>query len=218
MARMATAKRRKATLEQRLLGTTKQRILFLLCRDRHTVAQLAARLNITDNAIRAQLVRLTRDGLVRQAGSRQGVRRPHADYEITAKARKLFPTAYEPVLRRLVDALAERLSARTARGMLRKVVQGILEEQSKTLRAKDPKDRVTEMVTKLDGSASGIELEEQTDELRIRSCSCPLASVTASHPELCGLFAQTLGEALRADVRERCDKGESPRCCFVITL
>src|SRR5215208_6098381 len=88
-----------------LAGTTKWKMLVILCRDRLTVEELADHLSLTDNAVRAQLQRLERDGLVTKAGSRPGVRKPHVEYELTPKALKLFPRAYEPMLVELVDVL-----------------------------------------------------------------------------------------------------------------
>src|SRR5215204_3036324 len=96
---------RDGRTRQRLLRTTKGRVLVLLCRVRQTVSELAAELKVTDNAVRAQLQRLQRDGLVRQAGSRRGVRKPHVEYELTPDAMGLFPRAYEPVLLNLVNVL-----------------------------------------------------------------------------------------------------------------
>src|SRR5215218_1711943 len=87
------------------------KVLLLLCRKRRTVNELAEQLGLTDNAVRAQLQRLQDQGLVRLAGSRPGVRRPHADYELTAKGRRMFPRAYQPVLRTLVDVLMQQLPA-----------------------------------------------------------------------------------------------------------
>src|SRR5947207_15615021 len=91
-----------------LFGTTRGNVLMLLCGGRRTVSELAAGLELTNNAVRAQLQRLQRDDLVQEAGSRRGVRKPHVDYEITAQGRRLFPTAYEPVLREMLDVLRKQ--------------------------------------------------------------------------------------------------------------
>lgn len=99
-------------------GATQRRLLLLLCRGERTVNELAAEFGVTDNAVRAQLQRLARIGLVRQVGSRPGTRRPHADYELTVEAAKLFPTAYAPAVRSLVDVLNERIPAGRLRQLL----------------------------------------------------------------------------------------------------
>src|SRR3712207_2092688 len=94
-----------------LFDTTRGKLLRLLCQGTQTVNELAEALGLTDNAVRAQLAALQTTGLVREAGMRPGVRRPHVDYELTPKARTLFPQAYEPALRTLLDVLRRQLPA-----------------------------------------------------------------------------------------------------------
>ena len=55
---------------QRLLKSTRGQILALLRTGNRTVNELAAILNLTDNAVRAHLVSLERDGLAQQHGTR----------------------------------------------------------------------------------------------------------------------------------------------------
>jgi predicted ArsR family transcriptional regulator len=206
----------KAAFSPRTLGTTRGKILVLLCRRHHTVAELAAELGVTRNAVRAQLDRFQRDGLVSKAGSRQGVRKPHVEYELTARARQMFPKAYEPVLRKLVDVLTRRLSKAVVRKLFRESARQLFDDYLGELRTRTPRERLAEIMTKLHGSSFGIELAEQPGKAVIRSCGCPLASVTASHPEFCELVASTVRDILGADVREQCEKGDVPRCCFEV--
>src|SRR3954468_13746680 len=99
-----------------LFDTTRGKVLLLLCRGPRTVNELMDELGVTDNAVRAQLANLEASGLARQVGLRPGTRKPHAEYELTPKARQLFPRAHEPVLRTLVDVLGERLAPDEMRG------------------------------------------------------------------------------------------------------
>src|SRR5688572_21385928 len=79
-----------------LLASSRGRVVRLLRRAAQSVNELAATLGLTDNAVRAHLLRLERDGLVQQAGTRPGFRKPEAVYEITADAEHLFAKAYAP--------------------------------------------------------------------------------------------------------------------------
>lgn len=211
---MARTHRAKATPLKDIFGATKGKILVLLCRGRHTVAELAGLLGVTDNAVRAQLQRLERDGLVLRTGSRQGVRRPHAEYELSPAALKLFPRAYEPFLKHLVDVLRDQLAAKESRRVFVEAGTRLLRGFFRDLRSSEPRERLAETMHKLNGSSFGLEITEQSDKTVVRSCSCPLASVTATHPEICPMLASIVGSLLNASVRERCEKGESPRCCF----
>jgi predicted ArsR family transcriptional regulator len=57
---------------RRFFATTRGRLVALLRRREHTVVELG----VTDNAIRAQLTGLERDGLVEQRGVRRGAGKP----------------------------------------------------------------------------------------------------------------------------------------------
>jgi predicted ArsR family transcriptional regulator len=202
--------------DAQLFRTTRGRLLVLLCRQRQTVAELAGALGVTDNAVRAQLQRLERRRLVRQVGSRRGIRKPHAEYELTDQARELFPRAYKPVLRTLADVLFDELPATATRALLLKTGNRLFREHVGKLRGRSVRQRLAALMSVLDGSAFGIELVEESATTVVRSCSCPIASVVASHPEVCDVLARTLSKMLSADVRERCERGSSPRCCFEI--
>lgn len=57
---------------QRFLSSTRGQIILLLRRKSRTVEGLAQELRLTDNAVRAHLATLERDGLVLQRGVRRG--------------------------------------------------------------------------------------------------------------------------------------------------
>jgi len=202
--------------DEELFDTTRGKLLLLLCRGPRTVNELMDELGVTDNAVRAQLVNLQLAGLVRPVGLRPGTRKPHVDYEATPKARQLFPTAYEPVLRTLVDVLQERLKPEETGALIREVAQRIFATHIGDLREQDPNRRATELYDKLRAIAPGLTLNESDQHLEVRACGCPLASVTGTHPEVCELLAAILTELLGTQVRERCQRDESPRCCFEV--
>lgn len=215
---MARNNRSRVTRSRDVFDATKGQLLVLLCRKRHTVAELASEVGVTHNAIRAQLQRLERDGLVLRSGSRQGVRRPHAEYQLSPDALKLFPRAYEPFLKHLVDVLGDQLAAQEFRRVLVETGARLLRGYFRELRASQPRERLDEAMRTLNGASFGIEIVKESDKTVVRSCSCPLASITATHPNMCQMLASVVGGLLNAGVRERCEKGDPPRCCFEIEL
>src|SRR3954466_6997531 len=106
---------------ERFLATTRGRIVGLLRGTPQTVNDLAAALELTDNAVRAHLTTLERDGLVRQSGTRPGFRKPHLTYELTPEAGQLFPKPYAAVLEQLLAVLGKRLGPEEAEVVLREV-------------------------------------------------------------------------------------------------
>jgi predicted ArsR family transcriptional regulator len=206
--------------DERFFESTRGQVVTLLRRSEHTVEELARALGLTDNGVRAHLAVLERDGIVRQRGSvrrSSGGGKPAYVYELTQGAEDLFPKAYEPTLRRLLDVLSERLGSEESETLLRSVGRRLAEEHSmradRTDGARARLESAVEILNELGGLA---ELEEHDGALVIRGYSCPLAGVTSEHPEMCRMAETLLTELAGVPVYEHCDRGERPRCCFEI--
>src|SRR4051794_38712284 len=107
--------------DRRFFASTRGQVVTLLRRGDRTVDDLARALELTDNAVRAPLSALERDGLVRQGGVRRGRGKPAYSYELTAEAERLFPKADGPLLRLLLDVLAEQLPSKAFDDVLNEV-------------------------------------------------------------------------------------------------
>ena len=198
----------------RFFASTRGKIVTLLRRASRTVEELAQALGLTDNAVRAQLALLERDGLVQQHGSRRGSSKPAYVYGLTPAAEELFPKAYSPVLRQLLEVLHERLNAEEVEALMRAtgrrlaaiwfVPQGEVRTRL---------ERAVEALNELGGLA---ELEQHNGTYVIRGYSCPLAAVVPGHPEICRLTASLLTELVGMPVQEQCDRGEKVGCRFVV--
>jgi predicted ArsR family transcriptional regulator len=206
--------------DERFFESTRGRVVMLLRRSEHTVEELARALGLTDNGVRAHLAVLERDGIVRQRGSvrrSSGGGKPAYVYELTEEAEDLFPKAYEPVLRRLLDVLSERLGSEESEALLRSVGRRLAEEHSVQADAADGTHARLEAATDVLNELGGLaELEERDGALLIRGYSCPLAGVSPDHPEVCRMAETLIAELAGVPVHERCDRGERPRCCFEI--
>ena len=203
---------------KRFLASTRGRIIALLRPSGCTVSELAEALELTDNAVRAHLATLERDGLVHQSGMRPGLRKPHYAYELTPEAEQLFPKAYGVILNQLLEVLDERLSAESQEEVLREVGRRMAANQPAALPDSDLEQRaqiVVDVFRQLGGLAR---VEKHDNSLFIRGDRCPLAAVSAGHPQIC-CFAETLvSEIMQTQVHESCNHGKSPQCCFEVTL
>ena len=197
-----------------LFETTRGKLLLLLCGGPRTVNELMDTLGVTDNAVRAQLANLQQAGLVVPVGLRPGTRKPHVDYELTPKARRLLPQAHEQVLGVLVIVLQERLPPEQVRALLSDVARRVLEQWVSDLREREPRGRLAELFRRLSHVAPGMSLQEGQGGATMSACGCPLASVTATHPQVCEVLAEVLGDVLGAPVRECCERTDTPRCRF----
>jgi predicted ArsR family transcriptional regulator len=201
----------------RFFQSTRGRIVTLLRRSKSTVEDLARALDLTDNGVRAHLGVLERDGIVRQRGSLRrssGGGKPAYVYELTLEGEELFPKAYEPTLRRLLDVLSERLGPEESEALLRSVGRRLAEEHSTQADGALARlETAVEVLNELGGLA---ELEERDGALVIRGYSCPLGGVTLEHPEVCRMAEALVAEVAGVSVQEHCERGERPRCCFEI--
>ncbi len=203
--------------DEKFFKSTRGQVVTLLRRSGRTVEDLARALDLTDNGVRVHLATLERDGIVRQRGSVRrsgGGGKPAYVYELTQEAEDLFPKAYEPALRRLLDVLSDQLGPEESEALLRSVGRRLAEEHYKRVDGAHARlESAVEALNELGGLA---ELEERDGAVVIRGYSCPLAGVTPDHPEVCRMAETLLTELAGVPVHERCDRGERPRCCFEI--
>lgn len=201
---------------ERFLTSTRGRIVALLRRSPRTVNELAAQLDLTDNAVRAHLTTLERDGLVQQSGARPGFRKPNLIYELTPEASQFFPKPYGAVLQQLLAVLAGRLEPAQLEEALREVGRRIAAEYGKEVRADDVRGRVAEAAAVL-GELGGLaEIEEEEGRLIIRGFDCPLAEAVRGYPGACRLAETLLSSLIGVPVTERCQHGDPARCVFEV--
>ncbi len=202
--------------DQRFFASTRGRVVALLRRAGRTVEELAQALDLTDNAVRAHLAALERDGLVRQQGVRRGIGKPAYAYDLTPEAERLFPKAYAPALCQLLDVLAERMSPADLEELLRAVGRRLATGQPAP--AGGSRARLAAAVGVLNDLGGLAELEERDGAIVIRGYSCPLADVVPGRPVVCKLAETLLTEVAGMPVQECCDRGERPRCQFDVAF
>ena len=181
-----------------------------------TVNELAAELELTDNAVRAHLLSLERDGLIRQSGLQRGTRKPHFSYELTEEAEHLFPKAYDALLNQLIAVLKGRLTPLALDEVLREVGRSLAKAQVGVGDNGDLESRIDRSLAALEAIGGAARVVKDNDKVVICSESCPLASAVAEHPEVCGLAETLLSEIIGTEVREQCDREGPPRCRFEV--
>lgn len=196
-------------------GTTRGKVVALLRRGRRSVEELAAALGLTDNAVRAHLTALERDGVVTAGGVRRGgtAGKPATMYEVAPDAHAMFSSAYAPTLAALVAELGDRLPA----GQLEAVLRGTghrLASAATPAAASTYDDRVRSAAALLAALGGDADLSP-TDGggYAIKAYGCPLARAVAARPETCRTLEQLLTEMIGTPVHERCDRGDSPSHC-----
>jgi predicted ArsR family transcriptional regulator len=179
-----------------------------------TVDELAAALDLTRTAVRAQVATLQRDELVEQRGTRRGTSKPAYVYAITMQAELLFSRAYVPMLTQLLHVLARRMSPAEFDAVMREVGRDVM--SGRPVPRGSLGDRVASASLLLNELGGLTEVEHEDGLYVIRSHGCPLAAATAEHPEACNALESLLSEFVGATVTKCCDRYERERCCFEV--
>ncbi|MBI4493047.1 MAG: ArsR family transcriptional regulator [Chloroflexi bacterium] len=203
--------------DQRFFASTRGRIVTLLRRASLTVDELADALDLTDNAVRAHLATLERDGLVQQRGVRRGGGKPAYAYALAPEADALFPRAYAAILRHALGQVAARYGRAEVEAVLRAVGRDLAASLGGQRPGATPEERlegVQQVLAELGGLA---EVRREEGRLVLQGYSCPLGAIVPDHPEACQLALALIQSLLGSDaVRERCVHGPEPRCAFEV--
>ena len=205
------------TLTKRFLESTRGQLLSLMRRGARTVEELAAALDLSDNAIRNHLSTLERDHLVRQAGVRRtaGAGKPALLYELHPDAEPLFSRAYPPVLTALIETLVAACPPDQAEELLREMGRRLaLQVGGRAAGSLD--NRVRTAAAAMVALGGDVEVTRGDGTLRIRGSGCPLSAAVSKRPELCHAMETLVAEVAGANARMCCEHGERPRCCFAI--
>ena len=207
---------------QRFLASTRGQLVVLLRRGPRTVEELAAAVGLTDNAVRAHLAALERDGMARVLGVRRcgGSGKPAYEYVLTPAAERVFPKPYADMLGTLYDVLGERLPAteltvvarETGRRMARQLEGSGSDAESACCGGAQGAVAALNVM----GGMAELEVCGQSGTQTIHAHTCPLAEVVTHHPGACALAEAFVSGLAGVPVRAECSRDERPHCRFTL--
>ncbi len=201
---------------ERLLESTRGRILQQLRGREQTVNELAAALALTDNAVRAHLLSLERDGLVHQSGVQPGFRKPHAIYGLTAQSEQIFPKSYGTLLDLVLSVLERKLTPRELRAAMREVGREVARSHRATIAGRSRQARIDAALSILQELGGSAVSEKREGRHWIRGNGCPLAAATTRHPAACLIAESLLTDLIGRPVKQRCCHNGTPSCLFEV--
>jgi len=196
-------------------NSTRGRIVAILRRGWRSVDEIASALGLTDNAVRAHIATLERDGVIAATGERRdgSVGKPATLYGVATEAQTIFSSAYAPALSALIAELASRHTGKELESVLRGAGRRLGKPATGTFAERV--GSAAALLTELGGDA---DLLETDNGYEIQGHGCALGQAVACCSETCCMVEQLLAEVTGAEVREHCDRTQNPpHCGFLIS-
>lgn len=203
----------------RIQETTRGKVVMLLRQGDMTADELARALGLTDNAVRAHLATLERDGLVQQGGERREGRvgKPATCYRVSPDVELLLSKAYLPLLTSLLETLGDHLPPDQLKPLLQEAGNRMsvgMKRPSGNLASRV--QAASQLLNQL-GGLSSVEEGGSGGAYVIRSRGCPVAAAVRERPEVCEAVVSLLAEMTGVRVQSCCQRGDRPSCCFELS-
>jgi DeoR family suf operon transcriptional repressor len=170
---------------------------------RLTAADLAARLDVSLNAVRHHLKELESEQLVEYDRERRGVGAPAFAYRLTERGEALFPRRYEGTLLQLLDQVAQRDGRDAAVAMLESQFDTIADRLEPALTNAPPEARLELVTRAMANEGFMTEWRQTPDSADVVSHNCALLAVAERFPELCDAERRFLSRTLDASSVDR---------------
>lgn len=184
-----------------------------------SVAELAARLEVSEVAVRRHLAVLSAEGLL-SAETVAGARgRPAARYRLTPAAGRLFPHRYDQFASELLDFLDTHHGRDGLHAFLRWRVEREVDGLRDAVTAEDLHARLDQLADALSAAGFEASVSEDGESFTLVQDHCAIYDVAKDHPEVCAYEAATFSKVLGGDVqlsRRQTLAGGSPACVCTI--
>lgn len=171
---------------------------------RLTAKELAARLNLSLNAVRHHLKELEAESLVEYERQHQGVGAPAYAYRLSSRGQGLFPRRYESTLTELLDYVVRREGRASAVAVLEARYEALtlrLQNQLVGATAPEKMAAVTQLLSDEGYMAEGT--ASLSGHGTLIEHNCAIQAVAERFPEICAAEARFLAATLGAEVDRR---------------
>jgi len=200
------------------LPASRQAVLDLVRRGERTVNTLAAKLRISDNAVRVHLVALERDGLIKRSGTvRSGAAgQPAAEYDLTPAGEQALSAAFPAALVALTEAAGAKLDARARRALFLEAGKR-LAETMKPADSGSLQERAESCASLIESLGGGATVTFHRGHAVVEGAGCPLAAAVRGEPATCSIIEGLLESHTGVKAEQQCTHGDRPSCRFRLT-
>ena len=196
--------------------STQDEIVSLLSQQAMTVAELAARLDVTRNAVMVPLRQLEAEGLVSGAEREaKRVGKPALEYRLAPGREDHLSKAYPPFVEVLMATASDQLPRSQVEELMLATGKNMALELGvdSTL---NTQERLNVARRFLDGLGADTLLENEGGTPVLQSFSCPLGRAVRKEGCVCLVVKAFLERVTGAQVSEQCSRAERLHCKFVI--
>jgi DeoR family suf operon transcriptional repressor len=170
---------------------------------RLTAKDLAARLQISLNAVRHHLKELEAQALIEYERQHKGVGAPAFAYRLTPAGEALFPRRYEATLSELLDHVVEREGRAGAVAALEARYAALTRRLQEQLAGAPPAERMAAVVRLLSDDGYMAEASASSGSGTLIEHNCAVQAVAERFPEICAAEARFLSAVLGAEVQRQ---------------
>jgi DeoR family transcriptional regulator, suf operon transcriptional repressor len=170
-----------------------------------TARELAARFDVTPNAMRRHLETLEAAGVVRHTREVRGVGGPVHAFTLTGSGEALFPRSYANVLLETLEAIAAEHGRSGVSDFFRRKWTTLAADAAPALRQLPLAERVqlvAELWTSL-GYMAEADVDEVTGLPVLRKHNCAIRAVAEQYPEVCATEAEFIAEVIGVSAERR---------------
>jgi DeoR family transcriptional regulator, suf operon transcriptional repressor len=170
-----------------------------------TAGDLAARFELTPNAMRRHLETLEAAGIIRHSREVRGVGGPVHAFSLTASGEALFPRQYATVLLETFDAIAAERGRGGVSDFFRRKWTALAAEAAPALRKLPLHERVqlvAELWTSL-GYMAEADVDDDTGLPVLRKHNCAIRAVAERYPEVCATEAEFIADVIGVPASRR---------------
>ena len=184
--------------------TRQQQILTLLLNSQAgmSIEQLAAKLEISRNAVKQHLLGLEMQKLVQEAGLNNTGGRPSRSYTLTDQGINRFPKQYAWFCNLLLSELASELSSEDLERLMWKMGVKLATALAPQFADKNPAEKLAALVALMQELGYHAEVEPQDGQATIKAVNCVYHDLAQKHPELCHFDRALIATLLEKPVQQ----------------
>ena len=170
-----------------------------------TARELAARFDLTPNAMRRHLETLEAAGIVRHTREVRGVGGPVHAFTLTGSGEALFPRSYANVLLETLESITAEHGRQGVADFFRRKWTTMAAEAAPALQQLPLEERVqlvAELWTSL-GYMAEADVEEGTGLPLLRKHNCAIRAVAERYPEVCATEAEFIADVVGVPIERR---------------